>query len=216
MVLYYFKALVLGMIIALPFGPVGFLCLHRAVAGGVLAGLVSGVGAALADAFYGAIAAFGLKVLSDFLTSHHYLLQFLGGLFLLYMGGRLLLRGRNPGSESALSHTIEDSRARTKLDGSFVSTFFLAAANPMTIIAFLAFFAGFGLGGTQTHYGHALAVVLGVFSGSMVWWVAIAVGGGRLKERVLSRMPLLETVCGGIVLAFGIWAVVEAGVVMLK
>jgi len=212
MLLYYFKALLLGMIIALPFGPVGFLCLHRAVAGGVLAGLVSGVGAAVADAFYGAIAAFGLQFLSNFLTSHHVLLQLTGGVFLLWMGARLYLGGRVAVPVPELSRQEEVAPGR--LWRSFFTSLALAAANPMTIMAFLAFFAGFGLGGTQTHYGHAAAVVLGVFSGSMIWWVAIAVGGGRLRERAVARMPLLRRISGGVVLLFGLWAVVEAAYVL--
>lgn len=215
MLLYYFKALLLGMIIALPFGPVGFLCLHRAVAGGVLAGLISGTGAALADGFYGAIAAFGLQFLSNFLTSHHYLIQFFGGFFLLFMGIRLSLQSKK-GAVAAAVPSQADELAPQRLGASFVSSMVLAGANPMTIVAFLAFFASFGLGGTQTHWGHALAVVLGVFSGSMVWWVAIAFGGGRLREKAVARMPLLQRASGAVVLLFGLWAVGEAGFVMLR
>lgn len=210
MLLYFFKALLLGMIIALPFGPVGLLCLHRSVSGGVLLGLVSGLGAATADAFYGAIAAFGLKFLSDFLTSHHVVLQMVGGGFMLVLGIRFWMRSQGQDLSAVAGNVSQDAAVPAKHPGAFVSTFFLAAANPMTIVAFLAFFAGFGLGGLQAHYGHAAAVVLGVFCGSMIWWVAIAFGGGRMREKVVTRMGPLQRISGAVVGLFGIWALGEA------
>jgi putative LysE/RhtB family amino acid efflux pump len=201
MALLFLKGLIMGVIIALPFGPVGLLCLQRSIYGGVLVGILSGVGAALADAFYGGIAAFGLRFLSDYLTSHHFVLQLVGGVFLLAMGVKMYLDRSEPKPIQAAYH---------KLAGAMASIFLLALTNPMTVVAFLAIFAGFGLGGADKDFGHGLAVVLGVFAGSMVWWVLIAFGGTHLRERITHRMASLKKTSGATVSLFGVWAFIEA------
>lgn len=65
---FFIKGLIIGIVIAVPVGPVGVLCMHRTLAEGKIHGLISGLGAATADAIYGFIAAFGLTFVSDFLV----------------------------------------------------------------------------------------------------------------------------------------------------
>jgi threonine/homoserine/homoserine lactone efflux protein len=62
----FIRGLVLGFAIAAPVGPIGLLCIQRTLNQGRLVGLVSGLGAATADAIYGAIAAFGLSMIAAF------------------------------------------------------------------------------------------------------------------------------------------------------
>ena len=72
----------IGLSIAAPVGPIGVLCIRRTLAEGRLAGLVSGLGAATADAIYGCVAGFGLTVISGLLVSQQAWLRLAGGLFL--------------------------------------------------------------------------------------------------------------------------------------
>ena len=195
---FFLKGLTIGAIIAMPFGPVGMLCLQRAILMGLRVGLSSGLGAATADAFYGAVAAFGLTFVSNFLTEHASVLQIGGGIFLVGMGLRLAL-AKPP------SKTVEAPKRRYA--GAFASIFLLTLANPMTVVAFLAIFAGFGLGHAESRPGEAASVVTGVFCGSMVWWTAIAFGGKLLRYRLLAHMRLMQRCCGLLVAAFGVWAV---------
>ena len=46
------KGLTIGFSIAAPVGPIGLLCIRRAIADGVRAGFICGLGAASADAIY--------------------------------------------------------------------------------------------------------------------------------------------------------------------
>ncbi|NDY58362.1 LysE family transporter [Desulfovibrio sulfodismutans] len=201
MALYFLKGLAIGLIIAMPFGPVGLLCLQRAITMGLRVGLLSGLGAGLADTFYGAVAAFGLTYISDFLTTHHILLQSVGGLFLALMGVRLYLTKKAP-------KTLELTHSH--FAGAFASIFVLTLTNPMTFVAFLAIFAGFGLGQAEARMHHAVSVVVGVFFGAMVWWVAIALGGKLLRFRLLNQLPKIRKGSGVIIILFGIWAVADA------
>ena len=83
---FLLKGLILGFSIAAPVGPIGLLCIRRTLSGGISSGFASGLGAATADAIYGAIAAFSLSVVTNFLLDHQRVLQAGGGLFLLYLG----------------------------------------------------------------------------------------------------------------------------------
>src|SRR5580700_1720619 len=88
---FLFKGIIIGFSIAAPVGPIGVLCIRRSLAEGRQIGLATGLGAATADAVYGAIAGFGLTVISSFLVGHRLWLGFLGGLFLCYLGIRTLM-----------------------------------------------------------------------------------------------------------------------------
>ncbi len=195
---YFLKGLAIGAIIAMPFGAVGMLCLGRAITMGLRVGLLSGMGAAAADAFYGAVAAFGLTFISDFLAEHAKILQIAGGLFLIGMGLRLAL-------SKAAPKPLEAPKRRYA--GAFVSVFLLTLTNPMTMVGFLAIFAGFGLGQAEARAAEATSVVAGVFFGSMVWWAAIAFGGKLLRYRLLAHMRTIKRVSGWLIAAFGLWAV---------
>lgn len=79
------KGLVIGFSIAAPVGPIGVLCIRRTLVQGRLYGFISGLGAASADAIYGAIAGFGLTFISNFLVEQQTWLRLIGGLFLFLL-----------------------------------------------------------------------------------------------------------------------------------
>ncbi len=178
----FLRGLVIGFSIAAPVGPIGVLCIRRTLAEGQLYGLVSGLGAATADALYGCVAAFGLTFVSGFLIGHKLWLSLIGGLFLLYLGIKTLLS--TPAENAA--------RAEGKgLFGAYASTFLLTVTNPMTILSFVAIFAALGLGNATGSYASALILVLGVFLrlGSMV--AAIIRWRGVIPQQVqCTRAPV--------------------------
>src|SRR5206468_1632019 len=65
----FLRGLLIGLAIAAPVGPIGVLCIRRTLAEGRLVGFITGLGAATADATYGAVAAFGLTFISGFLIT---------------------------------------------------------------------------------------------------------------------------------------------------
>ena len=134
------------------------LCIRRTLADGWACGLVSGLGAASADAIYGSIAGFGLAFISNFLVSQQIWLRLVGGAFLCFLGARTLLA--KPAQQAS---AVKDG----SLLAAYASTFFLTLTNPMTIISFAAIFAGLGLAATRGNYGSAGILVLGVFLSSL-------------------------------------------------
>jgi len=191
------KGIIIGFSIAAPVGPIGVLCIRRSLADGRQMGLVTGLGAATADALYGCVAGFGLTAISSFLVNQKMWLGFLGGLFLCYLGIRTFIT--KPADKPA-------EIGGTGLLSAYFSTFFLTVTNPMTILSFVAVFAGFGLG-ASTDYLSAATLVSGVFIGSGLWWLMLSSGVSIFRARVNSNwMSAVNRVSGGIMVAFGLYS----------
>jgi threonine/homoserine/homoserine lactone efflux protein len=195
------RGFLIGISIAAPVGPIGVLCIRRTLAEGRLSGLVSGLGAASADAIYGMIAGFGLTFISGFLVTQQIWLRVIGGLFLCYLGIRTFR-----------SHPSGDAvQTQSKgLAGNYLSIFFLTLTNPMTVLSFTAVFAGLGLVGNTGNYLSASLLVLGVFSGSAFWWLVLSLGVGFFRERVTHRwMSLINRFSGVVIITFGIMSLIS-------
>lgn len=157
----FVKGLIVGFCLAAPVGPIALLCVQRTMSHGKLAGFVSGLGAAVADALYGTIAAFGVTVISAYLMDHRLVFQKLGGGILLVLGVRLLLiKPPKP----------EESDPDRGLSADFFSTLVLTLTNPMTFIAFVAIFATLGIGAVRGHSMLTAELVAGVLVGSGAWF----------------------------------------------
>lgn len=200
---FFLKGLLIGFAIAVPVGPIGVLCIQRTLLYGARSGLASGAGAALADAFYGAIAAFGLTIVTGFLQSHILLIQGCGGLFLLFLGFKTLMK--RPQSKEEMKAAVTHLHTWKEVAQDFSSTFLLTLTNPATIISFIAIFAAFGLvTGEKPNYTLASLMVTGVFIGSLVWWCMLSSGVGLMRHK-LDRKALyfLNILSGLIIGGFG-------------
>ena len=167
------KGVLVGIIIAVPAGPVGVLCIRRTIFHGQLAGFLSGLGAATADAVFGIIAGFGLTVISDVLLDYQNWLRVGGAAFLLYIGVSAFTADPLAGTQA--------QRDPEGLFADYVSTFALTITNPITILAFLAIFASIGFSGPEATLGRAAILVFGVWLGSLLWWAGLAFGAGRIR-----------------------------------
>jgi len=197
----FLRGVLLGFSIAAPVGPIGLLCIRRSLADGRLVGLLTGLGAATADAVYGGIAAFGLTAVSGTLVAYRTWLGLFGGAFLCYLGVRTFIS--KPDERHA-------SAGRDTLASAYVSTFVLTLTNPMTILSFVAIFAGLGVA-SGADYSRAAMVVTGVFAGSAAWWLLLSTGTAMLRSKLgEGPMRLVNHLSGSIIVAFGIYAVATA------
>jgi threonine/homoserine/homoserine lactone efflux protein len=194
----FLKGLAFGFILAATVGPMWVLCFRRTVAHGALAGFVSGMGIAVADGLYGAAAAFGLTTISGFLLGQSFWIGLIGSLFLVYLGISALL------AKPAKREEEEEKYPQINLTQAFLSTLGLTLANPPTILAFAAIFAGLGL--VASDYGTAALVVLGVFLGSASWWIVLAAGANWLRNRAGAKLfRIINLVSGLSILGFAFW-----------
>jgi threonine/homoserine/homoserine lactone efflux protein len=198
----FLEGIIIGFAIAAPVGPIGVLCIRRTLAEGRASGFVSGLGAATADAVYGATAAFGLSLITDFLLGGASWLRLVGGAFLLFLGVKTLFA--RPAERAA------EARGGG-LPGAYASTFFLTLTNPTTILSFAAIFAGLGVTGANDALSAAL-LVLGVFLGSAAWWLVLSGGTGLFRPKLSAGgLRWVNRVSGTIIAAFGVLALSGLG-----
>lgn len=195
------QGVVLGIAIAAPVGPIGLLCIRRTLQYGPLMGFFTGFGAAIADTFYGAIAAFGVSAALDFLRGHETAFQLVGGIFLIAVAIRTFRQ--KPEDEEREAAAAPDTPSWL---GGFMTGLSLTLTNPATIMAFIAIFAGFGLGGNLGKVD-ATTLVAGVFAGASLWWMALSMGVAAVRHRISDAKLTLLNRCTGVALAgFGLWA----------
>lgn len=194
------KGLIIGLSIAAPVGPIGILCINRTLNKGRRAGLLTGLGAATADAIYASIAGFGLTFVSNVFVSQQVWFQLIGGTFLCFLGIKTFL--------SKTSDHIVPIREQS-LVGTYGSTFLLTLTNPMTILFFAAIFAGIGATGTSGGYVSAGLLVFGAFGGSCLWWLVLSCSVSLFRTRFNARSTRWLNMISGLVIAgFGALALV--------
>ena len=192
----FLKGVLIGFSIAAPVGPIGILCIRRTLAYGFPSGVASGLGTATADALYGLVAAFGLTAISGALLEHLTFFRLVGGAFLCWLGVSTLWA--KPAAQPV-------AVAGRGLGGAYASAFVLTLTNPLTILSFAAVFAGLGIadaGGGPVAGG---MMVLGVFVGSVSWWLLLSGATNRLRAGFdLRALRYVNLLAGLIILAFGL------------
>jgi threonine/homoserine/homoserine lactone efflux protein len=188
------RGVLAGLAIAIPVGPVNVLCVSRTIACGRAAGLASGLGAALADTLYGGIAAFSISIIIDFLMEEIFWIRVLGGTLLIAIGIAYWFKKPRPLMESG----------KDSVHSAFVTTLLLTLTNPTTVLSFLAVMTGLRLGEPRPST-HTLFLVLGIFCGSMLWWVVLALVAGHYRKRFTDRAVVWMNRIGAVAItAFGV------------
>ncbi len=81
----------------------------------------------------------------------------------------------------------------------------------MTVISFAAIFAGLGLGDAGGEYVSAGVLVLGVFTGSALWWLVLSGGVGIFREKLsLHGLRWVNRISGVMIIEFGLLALLSA------
>lgn len=197
----------IGFLIAVPVGPAAVLCMRRAITVGAMAGYMTGIGAALGDAVFGAVAAFGLSFVQQFVVEREAWLLGIGGLVLVIMGWSTMRhRPRNVGDPVA-----DDREHKFATHFHYASSsFFITVFNPLTVMAFGAAFAGRNLAGVGGSLPDAALLVASVFCGALAWWTIICAASMSLRARFTGTGLLwLNRGSGAVILGFGLAALIS-------
>jgi threonine/homoserine/homoserine lactone efflux protein len=196
----FLKGIFIGFAMAVPVGPIGIMCIRKTLTEGQLRALIIGLGAATADLLYGCIAAFGLTVVSNTLVGQRIWIRLVGGTLLVFLGIRTF-RARPANRNIPIN-----SSGMLK---SYLTTVFLTLTNPLTIFVFIAVFAALGLGSGLGQFS-ALALVVGVFIGSCLWFLFLS-SGVRLFRKKLDSVGLrwVNRIAGMLIIVSGVIAIVS-------
>ena len=197
--MYFLQGAVIAFLLAIPIGPIGILCIRRTLEHGARYGLEIGVSAAFCDMMSSIVAAFGVTLVSDFITLERHWIRLVGGIILLVIGyGAFRL---HPLAEKGRKRRCGHAWA-------FISTALLAFTNPLALFAFAAAFAAVGVDKSVGHPVSGVMLVAGVFFGSLTWFVLLAWLVHCFKEKVMrAELTLINRAAGVLLMLCGFYAV---------
>jgi len=195
------KGFLIGLLIAVPTGPVGFLCVKRALTRKWKDSIASALGSVSADMIFGLIAIFGLTAVSHFFMREQNTIRFFGGLLLLYVGIRTFFE---------IPPAVIPGLEKYEQLGNFASTFSLTMTNPIQIITLPIVFAAIGTGVRADEYGQALLFLFGLAVGSCLCWIILVGAASYLKRYVKERQfGLISRLAGVAIIGTGIYVLAE-------
>ena len=197
------KGFLLGLLVSIPLGPVGALCIQRTIGKGYRSGLLGGLGAACADLIYALIAGFGISVVVDLLLQARMWIQIGGAVIFMLLAYKVF--NTNPAIQARKSR---NQRRRPLED--FITTFLLTFSNPTPVFIFMAAFAGFVFSEEVNHRNIILSII-GVFAGCLAWWVALISIVNLFRNKIrLRHLLMVNRITGIIVFVFAVILLVEA------
>jgi len=201
------SGVVMGLIAAVPVGPVNLICIRRSFAFGPLNGFVSGLGAALGDGLFAAVTGFGLTWIAQLIEGYATVIELIGGAMMVWFGWRAFIA-------PPLPRCVDDGKTDnggTNLARAMLSTFALTITNPATLLFFTGMFAGLGgLTGGAGSFNDAGFVVAGVVAGSGGWWLALTTVIGLFHAKIDEKaMKAINRVSGVLVVLFGLVVLVH-------
>jgi threonine/homoserine/homoserine lactone efflux protein len=171
--------------------------MRRFLMDGLLAGIFSVLGAAVADGIYCAIAGLGITWLIKLLVQEKSIIELVGAIVLILLGVWLYF------TDPRHSSSGKTERITGYIDA-FGTTFLLMITYPIPIVVFTATFAALGIHGWQGDFASTAILVFGVFAGSAFWSPVLAAVILTFKPRLNAfQLKLLNRFSGGIIFMAG-------------
>ncbi|MDX2257286.1 MAG: LysE family transporter [Hyphomicrobiaceae bacterium] len=203
--------LAIGVLVAAPVGPVNVLCIQRSISRGMWGGIAAGLGAVIGDGLIALLAAMGVGAISGVITYHRSAIQVLGGLVLMLFGWRLYK------TEPVVEPEAADGLGAGSIAAylwDIPKTFLLTVTNPGAVLGLMAIFGGISTFVEVKGPVEALLMVAAVMAGSLAWWVGLAYGVGKLRNRISSATLTQINRWAGLLLV--VMGLVLVGEVVLK
>lgn len=199
----FIQGIIIGILVSIPMGPIGVLCVHRTLTKGQYAGLVSGFGAASADTFYAVIAVFGLSFVATFIRSNEFYLMLFGGIVLMGVGAMMFFKN------TVKQYKKKGKEGNSNLLGDYFSTFGLTLTNPLTIIGIGTILAVYVQ--IKDEFYSMFILILGISTGALGYWVLLTQLVNAFRNKFNLRfLWYLNKIAGIAIFVFGILAVYNA------
>ncbi|MCR4859571.1 MAG: LysE family transporter [Bacteroidales bacterium] len=198
------KALLVGIIAAVPVGPIFIMAVQRTLCHRRRAGMMVGLGAAAGDMVYAAVGLLTLELIKDFVLGHQALFMIVGGLIIGAIGLGMFFR--------EVSLTLPEEKRQvsdwTCATQAFVSTL----SNPAALATMLALLTAFSLGAGSRTPLPLLALLVGV--GEALYWFVVTGLLSRFLRIDERALRIVSKVAGTLVCVFAVVLLVR-GIMMI-
>lgn len=205
------KGIIVGLGASIPLGPIGILCIQRTLSKGRWSGFATGMGAAISDIIFSAIALLGLSFVNDFLNTYREWVMMFGGAVVGGFGVKIFVT--NPIKQIK---RVQEGNHQYIQD--FASSFIMTITNPGAIFLIIGMFAFIGIDTGQYEFGLVIApALMGVFIGTMAWWFTLSTIINMFRNKFrLKQLMITNWIAGTIVMAIGITSLFEGLIQILR
>ena len=197
------KGFISGLIVGIPFGPIGILCMRNALRKGRIHGLLGGLGIASANMVYTLIIGYSLTIISKLLNEYMVLFRIIGGAIACFIGISLML----PDSiNRRTKNKVSD------ITSSYLSMFFIAISNVPALLLFIAVFSSLGVASSNLNYTSGLELAFGVFFGTLSWWLVLTSKIEIIKIKLYKNSKAasyIKKAVATFIIAFGIGIIIH-------
>lgn len=204
MLLELLKGFVVGICASVPLGPIGVLCIQRTLSKDRNSGFITGLGAALSDTVFAAIALLSISYVQQLLSDYRYLVMIAGGIIVGIFGVKLFMS--NPVKQirrvkSGNRHYWQD----------FFSTVLMTISNPGAFFLMLGLFAFIGISREEAEPLERIAVTLaGVFAGAALWWHILSTCINMFRNKLrLRQLIMINRIAGVVIMVLGLISLFE-------
>lgn len=191
--------MIMGVLLAMPFGPVNVLAMQRAVERGFFGGMAAGLGIMAGDGLIALGAALGVNAISGAIRDYRTAIQLIGGAALLLAGAKLYFAKAVIAAEPA-------GRKVTLWDyvWDIPQMFFLTITNPAAVLGLVAIFGGVSSFVEVETYIDAFTMVAAIMGGSFLYWFAVSNFIATIRHKFdVVRLEQINRIAGLILIGFG-------------
>ena len=175
---FILKGFLIGIIAAIPIGPILMLTIQKSVSDGRKAGFSCGLGGTAVDTLCAIVSAFALSGIGDYVTTHTTVIELIGGLFIIFVGFNMFR-----------SRVAKTRRKRPYSAKNFVKAFTMGLSNPAAIAVMLALFTFFKMDMRDVPRWIPVVSILALAFGSASYWYClsrvVAHFGDRFNFKIL-------------------------------
>lgn len=195
MILTILKGVVTGLILSLPFGPIGIYCMEKTMIESQKKGYISALGMVTVDVIYGLTALLFITRVEELIIRYESFLQIIVALFLIFIGWKKI-------EKKVKIKKIEHTPSGLLKD--YFTTFFLALANVSSVFTILVIFTTLKVYSDEASLV-APFIACGIFFGGAVeWFTTTYIISKFTKILDENKLIKISKISGGLIFTAGI------------
>lgn len=191
-----FQGFLIGLLVAIPLGPLGIITMRRTAEHGLSAGIIAGITVSLMDGVFAALLLFGVQLPASVSRPIPHYISLLGSLIIFWYGFSMYNK-----------KSVAEPKKISRWDYHFADTLWLAFSNPSTYFAFggtALLLSPFLLRGESAR----AVVAIGFFLGTLVWWFTLVTIAHKKRDAYLKNMTI-QKVLGVLVMVIAVWTAIN-------